>query len=246
VVELDAALASGVVADAGVGVIEDSSRILVDANSRLNRAASISCARRCASGSTAGPAGITVFDAAPALSMADRGRRHGGRAAALAAGCRIIARQAGQSIGRGAMIGAVKLFGRGVAMAIILQGQNTAPDTATSAIAAPPVSTLRDSRVTRGRAGRSRKAATGSLAGLIGSVLRPRFARRSPQPPVSARDTDGLLMLATKPQLGGAEQPVDDIIVLPHAIIDELAVAFRPMTNSGGASPCAIPRGISI
>ena len=34
-------------------------------------------------------------------------------------------------------------------------------------------------------------------------------------------------MLATKPQLGGAEQPVDDVVVLPHTIIDELAVAFR-------------------
>ena len=67
--DLDAALASGVVADAGVGVTEGSSRILVDANSRLNRAASISCARRCASGSTAAAVGITVFDAAPALSM---------------------------------------------------------------------------------------------------------------------------------------------------------------------------------
>ena len=35
-------------------------------------------------------------------------------------------------------------------------------------------------------------------------------------------------MLATKPQLGGGEQPVDDVVVLPHAIIDELAVAFGP------------------
>ena len=33
-------------------------------------------------------------------------------------------------------------------------------------------------------------------------------------------------MLATKPQFGGAEQPVDDVVVLPHPIIDELAVAF--------------------
>src|SRR6516162_6556794 len=57
-------------------------------------------------------------------------------------------------------------------------------------------------------------------------MLRPRFARRSPKPPVGSRDANGLLMLATKAQFGGAEQPVDDVVVLPHPIIDELAVAF--------------------
>src|SRR5215472_1922548 len=55
---------------------------------------------------------------------------------------------------------------------------------------------------------------------------RPRFARRSPQPPVGSGDANGLLMLTTKPQFGSPKQPVDDVVVLPHPIIDELAVAF--------------------
>ena len=45
-------------------------------------------------------------------------------------------------------------------------------------------------------------------------------------PPVGAADADGLLMLTAHPQLGRGKKPVDDEVVLPHAIIDELTVAL--------------------
>ena len=34
-----------------------------------------------------------------------------------------------------------------------------------------------------------------------------------------------LLVLAAEPKLGGAEQPVDHVVVLPHAVVDQLALA---------------------
>jgi hypothetical protein len=54
-----------------------------------------------------------------------------------------------------------------------------------------------------------------------------RFSRQcSPPSPVGAADTDGLLMLAAHAELSRGKQTVNDVIILPHPIIDELAVAF--------------------
>src|SRR5450631_308749 len=48
----------------------------------------------------------------------------------------------------------------------------------------------------------------------------------SSPPPVGAADSNSLLMLAAHAQLGRREQPIDDVIILPHAIVDELPVTF--------------------
>jgi hypothetical protein len=55
-----------------------------------------------------------------------------------------------------------------------------------------------------------------------------RFHRpRSPRPPVGPADPNGLLMLAARAELGRGEQAVDDAVILPNAIIDELTIALR-------------------
>src|SRR3981189_265012 len=51
---------------------------------------------------------------------------------------------------------------------------------------------------------------------------------RSPRPPVGPADPNGLLMLAAHAELCRGEQAVDDVVILPHAIIDELTIAFGP------------------
>src|SRR5450755_1722315 len=48
----------------------------------------------------------------------------------------------------------------------------------------------------------------------------------SPRPPAGPADPNGLLMLATHAELCRGEQAVDDVVILPHAIIDQLTVAF--------------------
>src|SRR5712664_2947086 len=48
----------------------------------------------------------------------------------------------------------------------------------------------------------------------------------SPHPPVGPADPNGPLMLAAHAELCRGEQAVDDVVVLPHAIIDELTVTF--------------------
>src|SRR6266404_7853534 len=54
-----------------------------------------------------------------------------------------------------------------------------------------------------------------------------RFPRpNSPRPPVGTADADGLLMFPAHPELRRGEQTVDDVIILPDTIIDELAIAF--------------------
>src|ERR1700722_1599407 len=54
------------------------------------------------------------------------------------------------------------------------------------------------------------------------------LAPDSPQPPVGAADADGLLMFTSHAELSRGEQSVDDVVVLPHAIIDELTIPLRP------------------
>src|SRR6266566_9141143 len=48
----------------------------------------------------------------------------------------------------------------------------------------------------------------------------------SPHPPVGPADPNGLLMLAAHAQFSRCEQAVDYVVILPHAIIDQLTVAF--------------------
>src|SRR5580658_8828974 len=50
----------------------------------------------------------------------------------------------------------------------------------------------------------------------------------SPQPPVGAADADGLLMFTSHAELSRGEQSVHNVIVLPHAIIDELTIPLGP------------------
>src|SRR5271168_610566 len=50
----------------------------------------------------------------------------------------------------------------------------------------------------------------------------------SPRSPVGPADPNGLLMLAAHTELCRGEQAVDDVIILPHAIVDELTIAFGP------------------
>src|ERR1700722_9556913 len=54
------------------------------------------------------------------------------------------------------------------------------------------------------------------------------LAPDSPQPPVGAADADGLLMFASHAEFSRGEQSVHNVIVLPHAIIDELTIPLRP------------------
>src|SRR5882724_8288289 len=51
---------------------------------------------------------------------------------------------------------------------------------------------------------------------------------RSPCPPIGPADPNGLLMLAAHAQFSRGEQAVDDVVILPDAIIDELTIAFGP------------------
>src|SRR5258708_35391036 len=56
-----------------------------------------------------------------------------------------------------------------------------------------------------------------------------RFLRPcSPRPPVGPADPNGLLMLTSHAELCRGEQAVDDVVILPHAIINELTIAFGP------------------
>jgi len=50
----------------------------------------------------------------------------------------------------------------------------------------------------------------------------------SPRPPIGAADADCLLMLATHAQFRRGEQAIDDVVVLPHSMIDELTIALGP------------------
>src|SRR5260370_35901457 len=49
---------------------------------------------------------------------------------------------------------------------------------------------------------------------------------RSPRPPVGSADPNGLLMLAAHAELRCGKQAVVDGVILPHAIIVELTIAF--------------------
>src|SRR5260221_13555053 len=51
-------------------------------------------------------------------------------------------------------------------------------------------------------------------------------ALNSPHPPVGAADPNGLLMLTAHAEFSCGKQTVDDVVVLPHAVVDELTVAF--------------------
>jgi hypothetical protein len=54
-----------------------------------------------------------------------------------------------------------------------------------------------------------------------------RFPRPcSPRPSIGPADPHGLLMLSAHAELGRGEQAVNDVVILPDAIIDELTVAF--------------------
>src|SRR5262249_22803777 len=70
-------------------------------------------------------------------------------------------------------------------------------------------------------------AVVGGGEGLPRARARLSGDRRLPsRPPVGAHDADLLLMVAAEAKFGGREQPVDDIVVLAGAIVDELGTTL--------------------
>ena len=66
------------------------------------------------------------------------------------------------------------------------------------------------------------------------------------RPPVGADDTNLLLGIATEPQLGCGEQPIDDHVVALDAVVHKSAPPCAPITQSGGISPWPMPAGNSM
>src|SRR5665213_3587721 len=50
----------------------------------------------------------------------------------------------------------------------------------------------------------------------------------SPRPPIGTADADGLLMFTAHAELRCGKQTVDDVVILLHAIIDELTIPLGP------------------
>jgi len=98
---------------------------------------------------------------------------------------------------------------------LFCKAQNTAPDMATSAIAARLSAPLRDSRVTGGRAGPKFAARRRVAAGLIGSVrrrCRSSLTTASRSVREIQRSADVRHQAATRP---APNQPVDEYNILP-------------------------------
>ena len=127
---------------------------------------------------------------------------------------------------------------------LFCNAQKVAPKRQLSTTAAAPARTFRESLVTRGRSARRRIEA--GRSGSLSPIPRTSASSALNVSPVGPADPNGLLMFTAHAKLCCGEQPIDDVVILPHTIIDELTIALGPMTNSGGASPCAIPLGISM
>src|ERR1700738_4130199 len=50
----------------------------------------------------------------------------------------------------------------------------------------------------------------------------------SSHPSVGPADPNSLLMLSAHAEFRCGKQAIDDVVILPHAIIDELTIALRP------------------
>ena len=106
--------------------------------------------------------GTTVFGAPPALRIGwPRSPGSGGPSGGACAGkAGIVARQAREAIGGGAVIGAVAAPRRASALRLhSASAQTSGAGDGESRHGARPISTLRDRRVTRGRSARSRRIA---------------------------------------------------------------------------------------
>jgi hypothetical protein len=53
-------------------------------------------------------------------------------------------------------------------------------------------------------------------------------------------------MIAAEAKLRGAEQAIDDVVVLANAVVDKLAIALRSDDEERRRLALARPRGISI
>ena len=129
----------------------------------------------------------------------------------------VVARQIGEAVGRRTVAGVVELgAGR---RPMRREREESAAATPAAATTPRPSKTLRESRVTGGRFCRSRIGLERRRARFRG------FGHDCGLPSVRTMRT--FFCSRRRAELGRGEQPIDDHVVAPDAIVDELGVAFR-------------------
>ena len=124
------------------------------------------------------------------------------------------------------MIGAVEFLGRRLGAIVLQRPEHRAGDRDKRHGRAAGQHFAGQTRDARSLGPEPQRAPRLVLAGVPVRERVPLARSRSPLPPVSSGDADGLLVIAAQPKLGGGEQTIDDVVVLADAIIDELAVAL--------------------